>query len=200
MDPEISGEEEKPAQVIKPSRKIPWRKLGLGLLFLLATAAVFAAGALAVPLLQRYLPGSFLLGPDPYENWLVYRSETYGLGLRYPVNWEAEEVKPSFVVFHQKPAQEGGALPKDYLSLAVASNAARGQTVCEKDQSKCSFYANGIYGERITTPESEIIFFAKGENDFTLTWHKYGEADFTEIFTEMGKSLRFVTESQNETP
>ena len=204
MDPEISGEEEKATDSVKrsyepkeieakPKRRITWRRVGLSFLFILATAVVFAAGYLAVILLQKYFPGSSLASPNPYENWLVYRSETYGLGLRYPDNWEAAEVKTSFVTFHQKAQQEGEVLPKDYVSLAVASNANRGKTACEKDQSACSFYANGIYGDHIVTPESETIFFANGKNDFTLTWNKYGEADHTAIFEEMGKSLRFVT-------
>ena len=193
MDPEISGEEEKATDSVKPKRRITWRRVGLSFLFILATAVVFSAGYLAVVLWQRYAPTSFLAGPNPYENWLVYRSETYDLGLRYPDNWEAVEVNSVLVTFQPKPAVAGEVLPKDYISLTVASNANRGKTACENDQSECSFYANDIYGERITTPEKEIIFFAKGENDFTLTWNKYGEADHAVIFEEMGKSLRFIT-------
>ena len=100
MDPEISPEEE---VEVKPKRKITWRRVGLSFLFILATAVVFAAGYLAVILLQKYFPGSSLASPNPYENWLVYRSETYGLGLRYPDNWEAAEVKTSFATFANPP-------------------------------------------------------------------------------------------------
>lgn len=200
MDPEISLEEEQEEkdsdQVKKPNSKITWRRVGLSFLFILATAAAFAGGYFGVWAGQYYFPKSFLTGPNPYENWLVYRIETYSLGLRYPDNWEAAEVNSSFITFQPKPQQEGEVLPKDYLSLSAASNAQRGRTACEEDQAACSFYANGIYGERITTPESEIIFFAKGENDFTLTWSKYGEADYATIFKEMGKSLRFTTSEQ----
>jgi hypothetical protein len=201
VDPEISLEEEdkeKDPKPVSPKRRTIWRKVGFSFLFILATAAFFAAGYFAVILWQHYFTGSFLAGPNPYENWLVYRSENYDLGLRYPDNWEATEVSASFVTLHQKPQQEGEVLPKDYVSLAVAPNAKRGKTACENDQSACSFYANEIYGEQIVTPESEIIFFAKGENDFTLTWAKYGEADYTAIFEEMGKSLRFVTPDEND--
>ena len=187
---------------MKPKRRINWRKIGLGFLFVLATAAALAVGYLAVILWQHYLPGSFLTGPNLYENWRVYRSETYALGLRYPENWEASEVDPSLVIF--KPAVAEGETPlKDYVSLRVSSDKNRGETACEKDHNACSFFANDIYGERITTPESETIFFAKGENDFFLTWSKYSEADFAVIFEEIGKSLRFVTEESSgsdETP
>ena len=196
MDPEISLEEEdkeKDAKPVKPKHRTIWRRVGLSFLLILATAAVFAAGYLAVILWQRYFPGSFLAGPNPYENWLVYRSENYGLGLRYPDNWEATEVSASFVTFHQKPQQEGEVLPKDYVSLAVASNAKRGKTACETDQSACSFHANGIFGDRSSTPKQEVIFFSKDGNDFILTWFEYGEVDYASIFEEMGKSLRFTT-------
>ena len=209
MDSEISGEEEKATDSVKrsyeskeietkPKRRVTWRRAGLALLFILATAVVFSAGYLAVVLWQRYVPASFLAGPNPYENWLVYRSETHGLGPRYPDNWEATEANTSLITFQPKAQQEGEILPKDYVSLSVSSNAARGKTACESDQSACSFFANDIYGERITTPEKEIIFFAKGENDFTLAWNKYGEADYAVIFEEMGKSLRFITEENQE--
>lgn len=195
MDPEISLEEENNPKKVKakPKRRITWKKVGLGFLFGLITLAVFAAGYFATVLWQRYFPSSFLTGPNPYENWQVYRSETYDVGLRYPDSWEVEEVNPSFVVFRQKSQMEGEVLPKDYVDLTVASNALRGKTACEEDQKKCSFHANDIFGDRIITPESEAIFFSKGGNDFTLTWAKYGEADYTAIFKEMGKSLRFVT-------
>ncbi|OGC59538.1 hypothetical protein A2890_01010 [candidate division WWE3 bacterium RIFCSPLOWO2_01_FULL_53_14] len=209
MDPEISGEVEKdidsdlkpyqPKEIkIKPKRKLTWRKAGLAFLFVLVSAAVFASGYLAVILWQRYFPDSFLTGPNPYENWLVYRSEAYELGLRYPDNWEVEEVNSDFAVFRQKAQTEGEVLPKDYVSLTMAANALRGKTACENDQSACSFHANGIFGDRITTPESETIFFSKGENDFTLAWAKYGEASYAAIFEEMGKSLRFITPEESD--
>lgn len=177
---------------IRPKRRINWQKVGRGFLFVLATAAAIAGGYLAVVLWQYYFPKSFLIGPNLYENWQVYRSETYLLGLRYPNDWEVIEVGDSLAVF-RPIAVEGQAFPKDYISLQVSSNKNRPPTACEKDQDACSFFANDIYGERIITPESETIFFAKGENDFFLTWSKYGEADFAVIFEEMGKSLRFTT-------
>lgn len=195
----MDSEEEKEKEVtssyevkeIQPKRVINWRKIGLGFLFFLATVAALALGYLAVFLWQYYFPGSFLTGPNPYENWQVYRSETYLLGLRYPENWEITEVSKDLMVF-RPVAVEGQTSPKDYVSLRVSSNKNRAQTACEKDQSACSFLVNDIYGERILTPESETIFFSKGKNDFSLTWSKYGEADFAAIFEEMGKSLRFT--------
>ncbi len=177
---------------VKPKRGVNWRKVGLGFLFFLATITALALGYLAVVFWQHYFPGSFLTGPNPYENWQVYRNETYLLGLRYPENWEASEVSKDLVVF-RPIAFEGQTSPKDYVNLRVSLKKNRPQTACEKDQFACSFFANDIYGERILTPESETISFSKGEDDFSLTWSKYGEADFVAIFEEMGKSLRFIT-------
>jgi len=54
-------------------------------------------------------------------------------------------------------------------------------------------HANGIFGDRSSTPEQEVIFFSKDGNDFILTWFEYGEVDYASIFEEMGKSLRFTT-------
>lgn len=205
MDPEISLEEEEekvpePVEVkpVKSRRRINWRKVGLGSIFTLATATAFAGGYFGVWAWQYNFPGSFLTGPNPYENWLVYRSETYGLGLRYPDNWEATEVKPSYVVFRQKAQTEGEVLPKDYLNLTVASNAKRGKTACEENKSKCSFYANGIYGDRSSTPNQEVIFFSQDGKDFTLIWNKYGVVDYAVIFEDIGKSLRFTTPEQED--
>jgi len=202
VDPEISGEAEKGRplggpDLVEPKRKITWRKVGRAFLFILASVLVFLAGYLAMVLWQRYVPGSFLTGPSPYENWLVYRSENYDLGLRYPDNWEATEVNASLVTFQPKPQQEGEVLPKDYLGLTISPSGSRTETACEKEETECSFHANGIFGDRSSTPEQEVIFFSKAGNDFTLTWYKYGEADYAPVFEEMGKSLRFTAE---ETP
>ncbi len=193
---------------LKPKRRVSWRKVGGFLLFFFGTILAVAVGYLAVFLWQYYFPSSFLVGPDPYANWQVYRNETYLLGLRYPDDWESIEVKEGLVVFRPK-AGENQEVPKDYISLQVFPTAGREQTACEKDLQACSFLANGIYGEKILTPESETVRFAKEGNDFFLTWFKYGGAaksgepgsdsptgggaSFATVFEEMGKSLRFIT-------
>ncbi len=195
MNPEESTEGKELATVKKPVRW--WRRLGIGVLFLAASALAFALGYFGVWAWQRYFPAA--LGPivNLYEDWQVYKSETYALGLRYPEGWEALEVNPAFVIFRVK-AKEGEAVLKDYVSLTISSNATRGKTACEDDRSKCSFSANDIFGERFSSPEEEVIFFSKDTNDFTLKWHRYGEVDFAEFFEEMGKSLRFTTLEQSD--
>ena len=119
-----------------------------------------------------------------YADWQVYRSETYGFGLRYPNDWEAKEVKPEFTVFKPQSDESSDSAqgkeeenaPSEYISLMVASNKNRGKTLCEEDQSKCSFHTNGIFGERTTTSEIESVFFSHGENDFAITLHRYDSA------------------------
>lgn len=178
-------------------RNFPWKKVGLALLLILITAVVFGIGYFAVFLWERYsISGSS--ESISTENWKVYKSEVYGLGLRYPADWEAEEIKSSLVIFRPEVG-EGEDAPQEYISLIVASNTKRGETSCEKDQTKCSFYVNEIFGERISTPESEIIFFAQGNNDFTLTLFEYGGLDFTSIFEQIGESIRFVNASKENT-
>ncbi len=211
MDPEVKSSYE--VKEIASPRRIPWRKVGLGSLFVLATAVALATGYFAVLLWQHYFPSSFITTPNPYENWSVYRSEAYGLGLRYPDGWEATEVSLTLVVFRPKKVGTE-ALPRDYIDLSVSSNAARAKTACENDRSACSFFANDIYGEQTITPDGEMIFFSRDGNDFGLTLYKYGEADlastaeggaskygeadYASIFEEMGKSLRFTTEGGQE--
>ena len=197
MDPETPSEEKSVSPVessleIKPRREFPWRRIGLGLLFVLVTVVVFSLGYLVVLLWQDYFSNS-PVSPNPYENWSVYRSGTYGLGLRYPVGWEVTGASSSLIVFQLKKEAGTAVSPRDYVDLSVSPTGKRTKNACEKDQTACSFYANGIFGERILTPESEAIFFSQGKNDFTLTLHKYGDADFSSIFDEMGKSLRFVS-------
>jgi len=142
-----------------------------------------------------------------YADWQVYKSETYGFGLRYPNDWEAKEVKPEFTVFEPQSDEsfdsaqdkEEENAPSEYISLTVASNKNRGKTLCEEDQSKCSFHTNGIFGERITTSEIESVFFSHGENDFTITLHKYDSAaevieGYIVILEEMAESFRFTSQ------
>lgn len=177
--------------------RVPWRKIGRAALFVFATLIVAGLGYLAVWAWQRYLP--FSSEPESLltESWQVYKSETYGLGLRYPTDWEATEVKPELIVFKPQSV-EGEEGPSEYMDLAVESNENRGITACEEDQIKCSFHTNGIFGERIATPEAEIVFFSHGDNDFTVTLYKYDQTDLLAIFEEMVDSLRFVTGSSEE--
>ncbi|NIT03739.1 hypothetical protein GTO10_02285 [Candidatus Saccharibacteria bacterium] len=180
-------------QKTKGLKKFSFKKIGLIALFVVGTVAAFGVGYAASLLWERVVTLSFEETPKiSYEGWQVYKNETYGLGLRYPIDWEVQEVDSGFVVFRPK-VEEGSTPPKEYVDLKVSSNENRGVTACEADQSSCSFHTNGIFGERISTPEAEIIFFSQGENDFTLSLFKYGEADFLEIFEAMGDSLRFVT-------
>jgi len=173
--------------------KIPFRKIGRGLLFVLATVLLGGAGYAGAYFVDDYL------GRETVEyqksNSQVYKSEVYNLGMRYPLDWEVEEIKPTLVVF-TPVVEEGSAQPKEHLSLRVASNAARGATACETDQTACSFHANGIFGERITTPDEESVFFSKNGEDFTLTLHKYGENDFSDVFDNVIESLRFTSAAE----
>lgn len=194
---EIKEQKESSPDRFRRLRNLPWRKIGLGFLLVLATAVAFGIGYFTVFLWERYSTSGSSESVST-ENWEVYKSEVYGLGLRYPADWEAEEIKSSLVIFRPEVG-EGEDTPREYISLIVASNTKRGKTLCENDQTKCSFYANEIFGERISTPESEVIFFAHGDNDFTLTLFKYGGADFTSIFEQIGESARFVNASKENT-
>lgn len=194
---EIKEQKESSPDCLRRLRNLPWRKIGLGFLLILTTAVVFGIGYFTVFLWERYSTSGSSESIST-ENWEVYKSEAYGLGLKYPADWEAEEIKSSLVIFRLEVG-EGEDAPREYISLVVASNTKRGETSCEKDQTKCSFYANGIFGERISTPESEIIFFAQGNNDFTLTLFKYEGPDFTSIFEQIGESIRFVNASKENT-
>lgn len=174
--------------------KIPFRKIGQVLLFLLATALLGGAGYMGVSLAQEYL------GREAVEyqkaNSQVYKSETYHLGMRYPLDWEVEEVKPTLAIF--TPAvEEGEAKPREYLSLKVSAAGKRGPTGCEKDQAACSFHANGIFGDRISTPDEETVFFSKNGSDFTITLHRYSaEVDFLPVFEGLTESLRFTSAAE----
>ena len=179
---------------------LSWRKIGLALVLVLLTFLVAFLGYLTIWAWQRYLaPLSGV--PDRFDGWQVYRSEVYpadggtsdalsgafSLGLRYPKDWEAKEVKASFVTFIPSG-------PRDYVTLTTQPTSERPKSECEKDKTECSFYTHGIYGEKTITPETETVFFSHEGNDFTLTLFKYGDADFSPIFEEMSKSLRFITE------
>lgn len=181
-------------------KAIPWRKTGLGLFVFVLMVLAFLGGHLSMDWYLRASESADwqVMNQNKFGSWQVYKNETYGFGLRYPKDWEAEEVKPGFIVFKPQVA-EGGEPVKEYISLAVTSNKNRGKTVCEEDQSQCSFHTNGIFGERITTPETEIVFFAHGENDLTLTLYRYDSSDevwegYVTIFEEMAKSFRFTSE------
>lgn len=166
------------------------KKIFPPLLFVFLTFAATGAGYGAVQLWQRSF--SPLEKPeDIYAGWQVYLNENYRLGLRYPQAWEAKEVTPDFVVF-DLPASSGQTAVRDYVTLEAKATGDRPKTACEENHLNCSFYANDIYGEETTTPDAQAISFSNGGNDFTLTFHKYGDKDFSKIFSEMGKSLRFV--------
>src|SRR3990172_1762137 len=175
-------------------KRIPFKKIFRGLLFTLGLFLFLAAGYFGAYFGKDYwerLEGPNIIVPTAQ----VYRNETYLLGLRYPLDWQVAEVKPSFVIFSPKVG-EGETAPREYIDLKVSSNVGRTKTACEKDQTKCTLVVNEIFGDLTSTPEGEIAFFSKEKNDFTLTLHKYGEQDFGKIFEEMLKSLRFVSAAQ----
>lgn len=204
-------EDQKWVQRIKA---IPWRKIGFGLFVFVLMVLAFLGGHFSIDwYLAAREPG--LVEEWKYADWQVYKNETYGFGLRHLKDWEVTEVKPEFVIFKPSSAESSDSVQdreekkaiKEYVSLTITSNKLRGsteftlkgKTLCEEDQSKCSFHTNGIFGERITTPEAEIVFFAYGENDFTLTLHRYDSSDevwedYVAIFEEMAGSFRFVNE------
>uniref|UniRef100_A0A831Z0P3 Uncharacterized protein n=1 Tax=candidate division WWE3 bacterium TaxID=2053526 RepID=A0A831Z0P3_UNCKA len=178
------------------SSRFPWRKVGRGILFLVLSVGAFSLGYFGVWAWQSYFPPR-LGDSEPPADWQVFKSEPYLLGFRYPADWEAQTVSASFVVLRPR-ALEGVTLPKDYISFFIAPTGSRAQTPCENDQAACSFYANGIFGDRFSSPEEETIFFAQAGNDFTLKWHRYGEADFTEVFNEISASFRFTTPEKTD--
>ena len=183
--------------------KIPFRKIGLGFLFVLATALLAVAGYLGTYFLKDYLGRK----PEQYResNSQVYKSETYNLGMRYPVDWDSQEIKPALVIF-TPVVEEGETPPKEYLSLRAASSAQRPATACEQDPAECSFHANGIFGDRITTPDGESVFFTKNGSDFTVALHRYGgiaesrytDDYFTTVFEGLTESLRFTSAAEKE--
>ena len=177
-------------------RSFPWRSIFLSFVFFVATIAVAGIGYFLVPVWEFYFAP---LGKQPsnlLEDWEVYKSETYNLGLRYPNTWEVTEVNSALIIFKLKKSDESEDVSQEYVSLVVTSNVSRAKTLCEEDQRKCSFHANGIFGELIITPGVEIIFFSRREDDFTLTLHKYGGTDLAATFGEIGESLRFVVNDQ----
>ncbi len=189
---------------------ISWRKVGLAFLLLGLAVILFLGG---------YLVGNWCFGeeevgilhPAAFSDQRVYKNELYGLGLRYPKDWEAEEVTASLITFTPPAAstegagegstdQEPATPAREYISLTVSSNALRGKTACEEDQAQCSFYANGIYGARTSTPETESIFFSRGTNDFLFSLFRYECSDeewtdYITIFEEMADSLRFTDDA-----
>lgn len=177
-------------------RSFPWKRFFLGFAFFFATIVVAVIGYFSVSAWEFYFTPLEKQPSNLLEDWEVYKSETYNLGLRYPDTWEVTEVNPALIIFKLKKSDETDTVFREYISLVVTSNISRGKTLCEEDQSTCSFYANGIFGERISTPEVEIIFFSRGEDDFTLTLHKYGGTDLATTYREMGESLRFVASDQ----
>ncbi|PIS12307.1 hypothetical protein COT70_01605 [candidate division WWE3 bacterium CG09_land_8_20_14_0_10_47_33] len=178
-------------------KAVPWRKVGLGFLVFALVVLSFLGGYLAM---NWYL-GKKAAKPeavDQYAGWQTYESKSYNFTLRYPQDWKAEEVKPTFILFSPQVSEEEEN-PQEYILLRIASNKTRGKTLCEEDQSKCSFHTNGIFGERTTTPETESVFFAHGENDFLLTLFKYKTdpgiiTNYITVFEEMAESFRFVSE------
>lgn len=214
--------------------EIPWRKAGLGFLVFGLMVIFFFGGYLSVNWYLRASEDETKI-ERKYADWQVYKLCLLGsaraepskseicFGLRYPKDWEAKEVKPEFTIFKPQvvespdTAQDKEEPAKEYISLTITSNKYRGKTLCEEDQSQCSFHTDGIFGERITTSEAEIIFFARGENDFTLTLYKYDSAaevvegynpseakglrrqgesrdSYITVFEEMAKSFRFTSE------
>jgi hypothetical protein len=204
-------------------RRIPWKKIAAGLGITALAVLFFVGGHL---LMNWYLQRGSGTSKSEYADWQAYSSGAYGFGFRYPNDWEMVEASPAFIVFKPKAdtssdavtGEDGGETEeaeggeeaveeiKEYISLAIASNESRAKTSCEGDQSLCSFYANGIFGERTSTPETETVFFSHGEEDFTLTLYRYpstssGQASderwqgYVEIFEEMAASFRFTTQT-----
>jgi len=181
-------------------KAVPWRKIGWGLLVFGLMVLSFLGGYLAMNWYLQVSKPKSRIGQE-YADWKVYKSKTYGFGLRYPKDWEAKEIKPRFIIFRPQPI-EGSKRPSEYVNLVLTSNKKRGKTLCEEDQSKCSFYTNGLFGERATTPEIESVFFAHGEDDFTLTLYKYDSPaevieNYITIFEGMAESFRFTSQVTN---
>lgn len=189
-------------------RAVPWRKARSGVLVFILMALFFFGGYSTVSWYSQAAEAEPSVTRNKYKDWEVYKNETYGFGLRFPKDWEAKEVKTGFVIFNPQK-KEGPLLPeategkekavKEYVSLTIASNKTRGKTLCEEDQSKCSFHTNGIFGERTTTPEIESVFFAHGEDDFTITLFKFSDSaeeaeSYVAIFEEMTQSFRFTSQ------
>lgn len=178
-------------------KTIPWRKIGWGLLVFGLMVLSFVGGYLAMNWYLQISKPKSRIGQE-YADWKVYKNKTYGFGLRYPKDWEVKEVQPRFIIFRPQPV-EGSKRPSEYIDLVLTSNQKRGKTLCEEDQSKCSFYTNGILGERISTPETEGVFFAHGEDDLTLTLYKYDSPaeiieNYITVFEGMAESLRFTSQ------
>jgi hypothetical protein len=196
--PEKSEEEKTSKPDPKNKKRFNWRKVGLWALFVLSTVLVFCLGYFSVSFWDNYFNrGSYLVNGGTNENWQIYKSEDFGFGLRYPVDWQATEVKKSLVIFKPVTGEEEQT-SKEYLSLKITATGSRAETSCEKDQSKCSFYANEIFGDKTVTPDGEIIFFSNRKNDFVFTLHKYGGADLVDTFEDISQSLRFVSGSEEE--
>jgi hypothetical protein len=176
-------------------RSLPFRKIGKAIAILFLAGALFVGGYFAVSWyfwMEQSSPVERLYGEQA-----VYKSASYGFGVRYPESWQVTEVKPRIILF--SPGEEEGKTPRDYISLVVSSNKGRPKTACEKKLSKCSFYAGGIVGEKSTSPEEEIVSFAYGDKDFTITLHKYSSslekvAQYQAIFEELAESFRFTSE------
>lgn len=196
-------------------RRIPWKKLGLGLIVFGLMMLSFIGGHLLANWYFRAQEFGSALG-QKYADWRVYKLCLLGaaqaepsesescLGLRYPDGWEVNEVSPLLIVFRPESGLEEGedeeGLPKEHISLVTTPSGNRGKTACEEDQNQCSFHANGIFGDRVTTPETETIFSAHGADDFTFTLYRYDVSDevwesYVAIFEEMGASLRFISQA-----
>jgi len=148
---------------------------------------------------RKAVPRSLL-----FSDYNVYKNDVYHLGLRYPNDWSVREITPSVVVFEPPEGQgvEAGSQEsvQEHAVLSIVSNESRAKTACEEDQRQCSFHANGIFGDRITTPETETIFFSRGTSDFTFTLYRYNCSDevwedYVAVFEEMGASIRFTSQT-----
>lgn len=194
----VSGTETGPQEEVKVTSGIKrfllllpsWKKIGSVFLFLFLTLFSAGLGYTAVWAWQRYI-APLERAESKYADWQVYRNEKYKLGLRYPKDWDAKEVDVDFAVF--TPSGEN-KVANDYISLLIKATGSRSKTECEEDSLRCSFFVNGIYGEKIVTPEAETVFFSSLGADFTLTLSKSGTAgaDFSKTFKEISESLRFI--------
>lgn len=175
----------------------------LGLAVAIFMIIAFGAGYFALGwYLRAHASGSGAetQGQDDYGDWKTYQNETYHFEVRYPADWEVKEIKAGRVRFKPAKVEGSGAAPKDYIFIKVTSSKGRAETACEKNSEKCSFYANGIFGGRVETPETEEVFFNHGAKDFAITLYKYSSdteilEDYIGISERLARSFRFSGEA-----
>jgi hypothetical protein len=171
-----------------------------GVVLLMAIAAVGGYFAVDSYLAHASGPRSSEQEQDEYGDWQVYQNESHHFEIRYPINWEVKEIKAGRIRFRFQREAADEKPPKDYIFVRVTSSKGRSKNACEKNYEKCSFYANGIFGERSVTPETDEIFFGHGKKDFTLTLCKFDSDEetigsYVEIFEKLAGSFKFLGEA-----